>query len=222
MATLTQVVEGVRGCGWRTPGGIYLMSDGVGVHCEALPVPLHVCPTCGHGVKPSRGLTWVEPDALLEGYLGPHGDETYHAACPLYAPGRLGERAGLLWIGEMYYPTPRDWESEGRRMGFSRRLSGIPKGFEIGKTWVLTAHRKGMVLGYGRGDETHATLADVPDGEGEVETRYGPAIFHVWKPDRIEYVVKGDETEEELDRLESRGLSLVQVYRGNQKELMTV
>lgn len=220
MATVTTSVEARRGCGWRAGGGIYLVSDGIGVECDALPIELTVCPICGCGFKPSRSLAWVTPDALLEGHVGFHGGDEHALFCPLGAPGRLGERAGLLWIGEMFY-TPAEWLAEGRRMGFSRRLRGVPRGFVVGETWVLTAHRKGKHVGYRPVGQPDAAVRELVVGDtDELEHVYVPAIFHVWRPDRIEYVVKGDESEEELDRLEQRGLTLVRVVRAEQ-EVMT-
>lgn len=49
-----------RGCGWRTPGGLYLMAGGVAAPCGKLPLPLTTCPTCSAGVKFARGWTWVD------------------------------------------------------------------------------------------------------------------------------------------------------------------
>jgi len=142
--------EGVRGCGTRKGGGLYLVSDGVGQDCDLLPVELHVCPTCGTGIKPARGWTWVNPDALLPQHNAipvvrdwkPDSGNILqdasvattpaHLGCPLNVPGLLGERAGLLWIGEQFYKTPAAWIAEGREMGFSRRIKAVPRGFEIG------------------------------------------------------------------------------------------
>ncbi len=190
--------EQARGCGRRKPGGLYLVSDGVGQDCDLLPVELHVCPTCSAGIKPSRGWTWVNPDELLPHHAAYPSDfleevSNVHPGCPLNEPGLLGERAGLLWIGEAFYKTPHDWIAEGQRMGFSRRISAVPRGFELGETWVLAAHRKAIVR--------------FPDGLSEPE--FTPAIFHVWKPARVEYVVKGDETEEQIAAIEARGIEPV-------------
>lgn len=200
MATVTTVTDSKRGCGWRKAGGMYLMSDGLGMSCPLLPHELHVCPTCGHGIKPTRGgWTWVDPDELMPHHSDRrHNYQTTrrHAGCPLNDEELMGERAGLMWIGGSYYPTPESWLTEGREMGFSRRVSGVPRGLEVGVTWILTAHRK-VHLG--------------KDEEGQ--PLHGPAVFHLWQPSRIEYVVKGTETEEELDALEARGLTLVAVQR---------
>jgi len=203
------------------------MSDGVGVGCGALPIPTVICPACGHGIKPSRGWTWIEPDLALEGYLGPHDDYpngVHSHTCPLGAPGRLGERCGLLWIGEQHYATPEDWVQEGMRMGFSRRIRNVPNGFVAGETWVLAAHRKAIPHGYRVGEKEYADLNDVlalaPDTDVEdVEVNYIPGIFHVWRPTRIEYVVRGDETDEELEALEARGIEPVKVVVDEREEL---
>ena len=200
--------EGSRGCGTRKGGGLYLMSDGVGIECGLLPVELHVCPTCGTGIKPARGWTWIEPDGLL-----PHHDEYTgeidrerleniaqpppHEGCPLNVPGLLGERAGLLWIGEQFYKTPAAWLAEGREMGFSRRVKAVPKGFVLGETWVLAAHRKAIPASWEW------------ESGGSEELKAQPGIFHIWMPERIEYVVKGTETPEEIAALEARGIEPV-------------
>jgi hypothetical protein len=104
-------------------------------------------------------------------------------ACPL-ADAKV-ERAGLLWIGEKFYPTPGAWEKEAREMGISRRIKAIPRGFKIGETWIALAHIKA--------------------------TNYTPGIFRLFRPTAIEYVVKGTETETELEDMEKRGISLVKV-----------
>jgi hypothetical protein len=59
MPTIKTVSEGPRGCGFRKPGAFYVRSDGLGWNCGALPIPIERCPTCNHGIKPSRGWTWV-------------------------------------------------------------------------------------------------------------------------------------------------------------------
>jgi hypothetical protein len=57
--------EKPRGCGRRKPGGLYLVAPGDGAPCCKLPIKLDVCPTCHAGIKPARGWTWVDGDALL-------------------------------------------------------------------------------------------------------------------------------------------------------------
>lgn len=212
-------VEGKRGCGWRRGGGLYLISDEIGIPCGLLPVELSVCPTCHAGIKPTRGWQWVEPDPLLPHHLPPSfspsddGDVdeltlppsamVQHPGCPLNELGLLGERCGLLWIGESFYPLPESWIREGRRMGFSRRIAALPKDFKAGETWVLAAHRKAITRW----------------PEDATEPEFAAGVFHIWRPDRVEYVVKGDESEEELERLVKRGIEPVRVVPGDDTEL---
>jgi hypothetical protein len=73
----------------------------------------------------------------------------------------------------------------------------VPRGFKIGETWVALAHRK-AISGYG----------NKPD-----EIVYKPGIFHVFCPSRIEYVVKDDDSDDKLEKLEKRGISLVRVEK---------
>lgn len=220
--------EGPRGCGYRQPGGLYLASDGVGTGCDLLPVPMDVCPCCGGGIKPARGWTWVTPDGLLPHHHskrgGKAGTRGQHPSCPLNAPGLLGERCGLLWIGEVYYPTPEAWVAEGKALGFSRRIAAKPNDYVPGETWVLCGHRKAIQSGLvcTKPDEYKGTVArnfeeaealaePWPVPSAEWADRYVPGIFHIWQPERLEYVVKGTETEDELQVMAERGIEPVAV-----------
>ena len=80
-------------------------------------------------------------------------------------------------------------------MGVSRRISAVPREFKVGKTVVFVAHRK--------------AIETTRDGK----TEYTPAIFQAFVPSRVEYVLKGKETPEELEALEKRGLTLVNVIK---------
>jgi hypothetical protein len=215
MANIRTSVEDARGCGFRKGGGIYLIAGAIPRPCGKLSIPLTTCPTCSAGIKPARGWTWVEAAALIgDKECDAKGD--YCSMCPLNKP--MGW-AGLLWIGEKFYPTPADWIKESLNMGVSRRISQVPRELEIGKTWVLVAHRKTIKTD---GD----CSCGLPDGAGPghlekcgyYEATYTPAIFYAFRPTAIEYVVKGDETEDELNKLEKRGFSLVKVVKAHSAE----
>lgn len=215
MADVRVSTEGRRGCGYRKGGGIYVVNDGPGRACGRFPVPLEVCPTCGAGVKPARGWTWVDGEALLErapcspAFWEPPCD----SACSMSA-GSLWKlhRAGLIWVGEKYYPDPETFQREAARMGISRRIKAIPRDFKVGETWILLAHRKAVPALHVR---------DCPaDGARSLTGQCGPqcvgerpGIFSAFVPLRVEYVIKGTETPAELDALEERGLDLVEVRR---------
>lgn len=99
-------------------------------------------------------------------------------------------------------------------MGISRRIKSVPHGFEIGKTWVAVAHRKaiGPVVcdscsGLKLAAESDEECEECK-GEGVV---HKSAIFHLFRPEAIEYVTKGTESEEELDKLVERGITPVRV-----------
>jgi hypothetical protein len=181
-------VEPRRGCGFRKIGGLYLVSGGVGVVCDRLPIPLEVCPTCGHGIKQTRGFTWVNAAELVGGVHPQCADEF---ACPLcMAPHELG-RCGLLWIGEQFYKTPADFDREAAELGVSRRISAIPRGFKVGETWILFAHPK-AVLSYVEVESDNPLVA-VLESERllflEKRRVFKPGIFKVWRPARIEKIL---------------------------------
>ena len=94
-------------------------------------------------------------------------------------------------------------------MGISRRISSLPRHFKLGQTWVALAHRKTIP----------EKVMEKTDLGVEVEAiRYTPAIFHVFQPARVEYVVKETDTEEKLNKLEERGFSLVKVIPKSEQE----
>lgn len=194
MTTIYDRYDTERGCGWRKPGGLYLVCSGTAAACARLPLPCDRCPTCGHGIKPSRGWTWIDVAPLVA-----HADACTASHCDQCPLGRgMPERAGLLWIGSQFYAHPEDWRREGQTMGISRRLAAIPKGFVLGETWVVAAHRQAIMA--------------VTDA-GEIV--YTPGIFQAFRPTAIEYVVKDTDTPARLAALEARGITLVRVIRIN-------
>lgn len=218
-------VEAARGCGRRKPGGLYLVSGALSEPCPRLPLELDRCPHCGQGIGPARGWTWITPAVIVPAER--HGSDKHDMVCPLApslgGPHRTGDRAGLIWIGEKYYPTPDDFMREAAKMGVSRRITAVPHGFEIGRDWVYLAHRK--AVDHAQFLDPAGEVPSAPDG-GSVtvqpsqneatlfwfgEERYVPGVITLFKPTAIEYVVKGDETDEEIARLEERGIQPVKV-----------
>jgi len=193
---ITPKKENARGCGYRKPGGLYLVTDvGALVPCCRLPLKLDVCPTCHGGIKFSRGFTKINPKALFAGQ--PASGQGYALCkggwCPLV---EMPEEGLLMWVGEKFYADPLDWIKEVAMMGASKRISQVPRGFEVGKTRIYVAHRKVQI-------------------NGELV----PAIFHSFTPTRIEYVVKGDEDAETLEKMEKKGFTLVSVTAADQPDL---
>jgi hypothetical protein len=200
---ITTVIEPKRGCGYRVPGGLYLRTDGIGRICGALPIELVVCPTCKQGIKPARGWTWINIAALVDAKGCTF--QSWEVAngcgdCPI-ADAKI-QTAGLLWIGEKFYKTPVEFAKESARMGISRRITMVPRGFTLRETWVALAHRKAIPVWI------------EPDKK---ELDYKPGIFHIFKPSRIEYVVKDNDPEEKLEKLEKRGFTLIKVEREQQE-----
>lgn len=187
-------VEARRGCGFRKVGGLYLVGSGMGLKCDRLPIPLEICRCCGAGIKQTRGFTWVDIAGLVGGdhkpeggFLGAPGteevvaeanrllEESKGCKCPAFCPlchktATMG-RGGLLWIGTQFYPTIEAFEHEARTLGISRRITTVPRGFEVGKTWLLFAHARGVIKPV-----------------NELAAKYVPAIFRVWKPERLERI----------------------------------
>lgn len=185
-----------RGCGYRKIGGLYMVAGGMAAPCGRFPIPLTICPTCSGGIKQSRSWTWINPTELLRNAeCKTQGCGT----CPMGDPAKFGDRAGLLWIGTQFYPTPEAFAIEAAKMGVCRRISTVPKDFKIGD-WVLMAHPK-AILG----------PIEVNEESGEAEQTYTKGIVFAFRPDRIEKCITEEESKnvEEMTRLEARGITPV-------------
>lgn len=169
-------VEAARGCGYRKVGGLYIVGGFEGVPCCRLPVVLDICPTCGQGVKFSRGIQWVAPELVFKGfpecvtslptYLA---SDLAKVSCPLAFPK---DKMALMWVGEKFY-TPDTFSKEALEMGVSKRISAFPKGFVLGKTRVLLAHKNAVKAGE---DEMGRPV-------------YKPGVFMSFVPQRLERIV---------------------------------
>lgn len=194
MATIDVRYDKKRACGWRRPGGKYLVGGELCWPCGKFPYKLERCPVCDAEIKPTRGWAWIRARRLFT--KGPCTFCLYEL-CPLRDPP---ERAGLLWIGGQYYATPEAFIREAGELWISRRIAQIPRGFQVGETLVLLAHRD---LWFGSDLPEHRIL----------KASLFPGIFAAFIPKAIEYIVTGAEPPEELERIERQGCTLVRVVR---------
>jgi hypothetical protein len=191
-------VEAKRGCGYRRAGGLYLVSDGLSEPCDRLPIPVVPCPCCGERIKQVRGFQWVTRDYALKGAKPCTGEGVHsHRSCVVCTPDLMSqERYGLIWVGEAFYPTMDDWAKEAMKLGVSKRVNAIPKGVEIGVTWVLVAHPKGVMN---------------PTSTGE-DDEFAPAICSAFRVKRIELIVTPSMKKEKwVKDLVKKGVTLVEV-----------
>lgn len=192
ITTITNEPE--RGCGFRKQGGHYLMSMGEPFHCGKLPIPLTICPHCGQGIKFSRGLTWISGKFINDNVPVECPNPSCNEGC-FVRNITDEERILLLWVGKGFYKTPEDFIKEAGEMGISRRIAGIPKGFEVGKTIVMLAHKEAIWFYTGQTSGNHYLQEDAPE---PTELEYIPAIFYAFIPQRIEYIL----TEKEMSLID--------------------
>lgn len=182
-------IEDKRACGYRKVGGLYVVSGGFGALCCKLPVMLHICPTCNGGVKQMRGWQWIDPQPWLKGdcTAGQYG------VCPAASPHMLGEKVGLLWIGVQFYPTTESFAEEARRLGVSRRITAVPRGFKVGEHFVFLAHPR---------------IRQDPATE-----EWQGGVFHIFRPTAIEKIVTRSEAADEaaMEKLRAAGITPVVV-----------
>jgi len=192
MATVHTRIESARGCGFRKAGGCYLVIDGKGIQCQFLPVDLP------EEIKTSRGGQW----RLAEIAIGKKAKRVCRN------PGKKcskcwiikmddKETCLILFVGTKFYKTTKHFDAEAGRLGISRRIpQRLISKIEVGKTPVLLAHRK-----------SYQSVNE----EGEVFTTR--QVFAAFVPSRIEYIVTGKESAEELDQLQAKGLTLIKVIK---------
>lgn len=208
--------EGERGCGFRKAGGLYLMAGKASAPCGKLPFELRICPCCGGGIKPCRSWTWIDAAKLFGATRCTFHTTEASQGCPHCLLGNVNlpgmNHVGLLWIGEKFYPTPGAFLEEAARVGISRRLPAIPNDFVMGETWVLFAHRKGIVEQCVVCHGTGALNCFNCEGTGSIVSA---AIVGAFLPERIEYTVKEEDDQEKLERLQKRGVELVRLHRSN-------
>lgn len=192
MANIETRIESARGCGYRKPGGIYLVGGHAFNSCGMLPIPLTICPCCNAGIKASRGWTWVSKELLITKPCKLEGKNGVCTGCVWLKQ----EKLGLLWIGESFYATPAAFIAESNMAGVSRRLSNVPKNFVVGETWVVLAHSKAIT-----------------EYNSKNEPVFTPGAFAIFRPSAIEYIVTGQESPGRLADLEKRGFKLIKVIR---------
>lgn len=204
-------IEPRRGCGYRKVGGLYLVSGGEPAPCGRLPFELHVCPACNAGIKQTRGWQWVRPPILLANGAPCRGAGECHI-CPL-EEHNMPALAGLIWIGEKFYPTADAFLREARELGISRRIQSIPRNFKLGVTWVLLAHPKAIV----RAPETEDELAEANRGDlsgnAHMLRIVRKGIVRVFRPTAIEKIVTATEARDQaaMQELAARDITPVVV-----------
>lgn len=186
-------VEAERGCGYRKERGLYLVGGRLARACGKLPIPLTVCKCCNSGIKQIRGFSWIHSSLIEDKACATSGCV---GGCSPF--NQKDVMFGLLWVGTKYYNTPADFVREGNAQGISKRISFIPRDLVVGKTWIMLAHPKAIQI-----------FTEDP----KEPVKYQKGIFSAFIPERIEYVVEGNETEEELQSLADRGVTLVKVIK---------
>jgi len=166
-------IEKIRGCGYRKINGLYLVGRGFPVSCDRLPYILDICPTCGHGIKPNEGFTWINGLNFFKNNC--KGKSECHPDCPICFP--KDERYGLMWVGNSFY-TPSSFIEEGKKLGVCKRIPFLPKQLVLGESWVLLAHRKAGMK----------KMKDKNSLTGENE-KVCNAIFYSFKPERAEMLI---------------------------------
>lgn len=196
--------ESARGCGYRHTSangvGLYLVGSAYGEVCERLPFPLTTCPCCGEGIRFSRGIQRIDALKLfgdeaeprctgspMATFLGLPGSEHHHDQCTMCSPANAPD-AWLMWVGREYY-SPTSFASEAARMGISKRINALPRGFTPGESVVYLAHLDAVPPWLTTHPDFDRTTGRAPDGKPAA------GVFMVFRP-RLDIVVDTTDPEE--------------------------
>ncbi len=196
-------IEQIRQCGYRKVGGLYLCGAGLPLACDRLPYELKICPTCGGGIKFTRGWTWLNWDK----YAGDHErcKDPVLPMCRVCIPHEEEQPYGLLWCGESFY-TPEAFVQEALQMGVSRRIAAIPKNLKLGETWVLFAAKKAF---------EGVSITGKKNTDFFEENRR-PGVFYAFRPQRLELLIwKSEFTHDKAVELEKRHITPILIPDGD-------
>jgi len=223
--------EQKRGCGYRKIGGLYLVSDpGFQLECDGLPLELERCECCGFMPPFSRNLQRIHPAYIIQAEnklhknlmakqvvnfafenepLESRSKSIKRCQCPPGCPICHPENQeipsfGLMFVGKQSY-TPQSFIKEAILQGVSKRIPEIPSWLILGETWIFLAHTK----------TPKVSLENLKtNGMHLKEPEYMSAIFYGFRAQRIEMPCwKGDLTNEELLKLEKKGITPILLDR---------
>lgn len=227
-----------RGCGYRKVGGMYLCGSYTSLPCDRLPFPLDTCPVCGSGIKVGRAFTSITPLHLFQLH-----QDCLDVSRPCFICDPAEAIAYIMKVGEQHYPTPADFMREGVEQGISKRISAVPRDFELGKTIIYLAHPRACesrtpaavqeamdIIEEGTADARGSVLSSEPTAAGialrgqpklleaeKVEKTLG--IFTAFIPQRIEKLYWKSELDamspEDLEKLNKRGITPVGIPDGD-------
>jgi hypothetical protein len=127
---------------------------------------------------------------------------------------------------------PGSFMKEAREIGASKRINAIPKGFVVGETWVILAHRQAGNKDFDEHEfdekKQNCKFCGIAKNGFDVQaavkfaspkavkcTRRLPAIFSAFRPSRIEKLVDDDTPQDEIEKLEKRGITVIKVPKGD-------
>lgn len=214
------MVESERGCGYRTVGGVYLCSSAGDAVCDALPVVIDSCPCCDFNVKQSRSMQPVHVGYLASKLKDHTCNESFK--CPVcYFVNeypfhktlrkvdkkklRVPEVFYLMFVSRNFY-SPKSFIEEAKTLGISKRIAPncLPKKFRVGKDFVFLAHRDVPFV------------AKLEAGSLVAEPVYKRAIFHVFRPDRLELLLWKGTSSETIREYEDAGYTVVLVEKSEE------
>jgi len=196
--------EAIRLCGYRKVGGTYLVGSIFTKSCDRLPLPIYRCPTCGSGIKFSRGVQSIN----FYKYAGNHIGEEIHCnddlSCYICNPSQFSQPFFLMWVGQEY--SPATFIAEAQRMGISKRVPAKPRTVKPG-TIVLLAHND---AGIGIQSESPYWAAEDPEETNSQAQKNHPGIFAAFVVSQIDKLIWQHEADDEtLSKLKAQGINPV-------------
>lgn len=198
-------VEGVRGCGYRLVGGLYLVGSRYWSTCDRLKLEIPVCPCCGETPRPNRGMQPINAHKMF----GEHRDIEEcddRRMCRICYPADTRHRSHkdyLIWVGREHY-SEEEFSAEAELVGISRRIPHVPDGLSIGRSVIYLAMRGNInrIIG-ASGDGSRAITAN--------------GIFMAFAPERLELLIWESEVNDlYIENLAERNITAIIIPDGDE------
>lgn len=218
-------VEGTRGCGFRTVGGLYLVGGTLWDTCDRLPLEIPVCSTCGETLRPNRGIQPINAIKLFNNHNAelaeswsmdtgeteesvPIKCQDRHTCAVCFPQDPLDSvKDFIIWVGREHY-TQDEFTAEAHLMGISRRIPHIPEGLKVGQSVIYLAMRNNINTRAGE------------DRDGRAIKKNG--IFMAYKPQDLELLIWESEATRKYNlELRKRGIVPVVIPDGDEDHRST-
>lgn len=148
-----------------------------------------------------EGYVYATPlDAVAAGLGIEEADKRKCRVCR--GRGHVENLVGLMWVGTQFY-TAQSFTEEALDRGISKRIPAnqVPRDLRLGASWVMLAIHNHLPCPKCQGTDEDCRTCD---GRAKV-----PAVFHAFKPTRLEMILKQEDADERAEWIAANNITPV-------------